>query len=324
MSNAWNIENLRKIAGNPLVESFDDEDDDLSPAEKALADKADSDLKKTGVKVKHVDPDKDMSKLAKKVGGKEEKTERNQEAAEKGEASAADVEAKKEKAAAPSSNPKTAKKLERKAAAAEAEAKKEPKGEEETAKKGRKTDDASKIGQARTWLKNNAGAKRSEFLTYTDSIGMSRHHASGKLTQLRRGLNEFYMLRHPMLSSVYLAENYELGSYQWADAYSPLDPLVFETETDAREAAAFMSDWKSLQTVIEHFVAEAEDEKEEPADKDALKKVGVAKAWLRDHATTSREAFAAHCKEAYGWAALTANSYYDAFKKPAAEVSSKD
>jgi hypothetical protein len=289
MSNAWNIENLRRIAGNPIVESFDEEDDDLSPAEKALADKAESDLKKTGIKVKHVDPEKDMSKLAKKVGGKEEKVERNQEAAEKGEAPASETEVKKE----PKSEEKS----------------------EETAKKGRKADDASKIGQARTWLKNNPGAKRSEFLTYTDSIGMSRHHASGKLTQLRRGLNEFYMLRHPMLSSVYLAENYELGSYQWADAYSPLDPLVFETEADAREAASFMSDWKSLQTVIEHFVTETEDEKEEPADKDALKKVGQARTWLKSHDGVSKQEFVAHTKEALGWSAHTANAFYDAFNK---------
>jgi hypothetical protein len=186
------------------------------------------------------------------------------------------------------------------------------------------------MGKARAWLKNNPGAKRSEFLTYTDSIGMSRHHASGKLTELRRKLTEFYMLRHPSLSTVYLAENYELSSYQWADAYSPLEPLVFTTEAEAREAAQYLADWKSLHVVIEHYLSEdaAEEEKEEPADKDALKKVSVAKAWLRDHSLTTREAFATHCKDAYGWAPLTANSYFDAFKrvddKDAAAAAKKD
>lgn len=309
MSNAWNIENLRKIAGNPIVESYEEDDDDMSPAEKALADKADSDLKKQGVKVKNVDPDKDMSKLSRKVGKKEEKAERNQEDAEDAEKASASVEAKKEKAEAPAANPKTAKKLERKAAAAEAESKKEK--EEGTAKKGRKADDSSKIGQARTWLKNNPGAKRSEFLAYTDTIGLSRAYASGKLTQLRRGLTEFYMLRHPLLSSVYLAENYEFGSYQWADMQSPLEPLVFTTETSARELATHMANWKGLDTVIEHFIAEEADEAAEARDKDAMKKVSAATAWLKDHPAATRAEFAAHCKDACGWSAHTANAFFE-------------
>lgn len=329
MSNAWNIENIRKIAGNPIVESVDDGDDeDLSPAEKALADKAESELKKTGIKVKNVDPDKDMSSLAKKVGKKERNQERNQEATEKGEAVAADIEAKKEKADAPTANPKTAQKLERKAAAAEAVAAKEkaaPKDEEkaEAAKKGRKPDEGSKIGKARAWLKANPGAKRSEFLKYAaDQLSMGANYASGKLTQLRRGLNEFFMLRHPSLSGVYLAENREMSSYQWADAYSILEPLVFTTEAEANEAAEFLVDWKSLYTVVEHYIAEAGEEEDGPADKDALKKVSAAKAWLKEHPLTSRTAFAAHCKDAYGMAPLTANSFFDAFNKKEAE--SKD
>lgn len=78
------IKRLQQFAGI-IVESSHDNEDDLTPAERELVKKAESDLAKKGIKVKDVDPEKDLEALAKKeekVGKKEpEKAEKAEKAA---------------------------------------------------------------------------------------------------------------------------------------------------------------------------------------------------------------------------------------------------
>lgn len=244
------IDRIRKVAGlfekwvkptakpenKPLLEAADD-DDDLSPAERALAQKADTDLKKKGVDVEK-------------------------------ELSAAETRAKKakEKKAAPKAAPAAAEKKEKKAEKKEEpkaeEKKEEPKAEEKAEeKKDAPVASVKKLHQAVEWLKNNKGAARKDFMAAAEKWGMSRAYAGAYFYPLRKraaggDLKEMFILLHPNVERFALTENRMFGRYQWMsleDANSSFEPLVFETQAAAEKVVKFIRDMKSMDAVVERL-----------------------------------------------------------------------
>ena len=257
----WDISRLRALAGvQPLTESYDDDDDDgMSASERELAGKADRDLKKKGIKVANVDPDKDIRSLARRRKAHDARYEEkvDKEEAEEKEA------AEKEKATEPKAEPeakKEAPKAEEKKEAApkkEPEAKKEePKAEE---KKEEPAAEAKRRGKAPNPESFNQHAKanaksmtRGQFLTWAaEKHGKGKAYASALFAKYNpkssRELktNECYMLQHPSVPSFLLAENKMMNQYQWIDGASPMDPLVFETEAEAKKVAQYIYEWKN-------------------------------------------------------------------------------
>ena len=257
----WDISRLRALAGvQPLTESYDDDDDDgMSASERELAGKADRDLKKKGIKVANVDPDKDIRSLARRRKAHDARYEEkvDKEEAEEKEA------AEKEKATEPKAEPeakKEAPKAEEKKEAApkkEPEAKKEePKAEE---KKEEPAAEAKRRGKAPNPESFNQHAKanaknmtRGQFLTWAaEKHGKGKAYASALFAKYNPKssrevkTNECYMLQHPSVPSFLLAENKMMNQYQWIDGASPMDPLVFETEAEAKKVAQYIYEWKN-------------------------------------------------------------------------------
>lgn len=257
----WDISRLRALAGvQPLTESYDDDDDDgMSASERELAGKADRDLKKKGIKVANVDPDKDIRSLARRRKAHDARYEEkvDKEEAEEKEA------AEKEKATEPKAKPeakKEAPKAEEKKEAApkkEPEAKKEePKAEE---KKEEPAAEAKRRGKAPNPESFNQHAKanaknmtRGQFLTWAaEKHGKGKAYASALFAKYNPKssrevkTNECYMLQHPSVPSFLLAENKMMNQYQWIDGASPMDPLVFETEAEAKKVAQYIYEWKN-------------------------------------------------------------------------------
>lgn len=223
------LNRIRKLAG--LTESYDD--DTMTRSERELADMADRDLKKKGINVK-VDPDKDMERLAKKVKKKEEK-ELDDDAEE-------------------------AKPEEKKDNAEEAKAKSDTKPEE-------KKDDSGKPArgehraQAREYMKDHAGKGRAAFMAFAKSIGMGVGNATHFWQHNRpaspvKGVSEWFVLVHPSLPHYQLAENCEMGTYQWVDAYSNIEPLAFTKLEEATKLADHLLQWKSCVADIQKVVDE--------------------------------------------------------------------
>ncbi len=257
----WDISRLRALAGvQPLTESYDDDDDDgMSASERELAGKADRDLKKKGIKVANVDPDKDIRSLARRRKAHDARYEEkvDKEEAEEKEA------AEKEKATEPKAEPeakKEAPKAEEKKEAApkkEPEAKKEePKAEE---KKEEPAAEAKRRGKAPNPESFNQHAKanaknmtRGQFLTWAaEKHGKGKAYASALFAKYKPKssrevkTNECYMLQHPSVPAFLLAENKMMNQYQWIDGASPMDPLVFETEAEAKKVAQYIYEWKN-------------------------------------------------------------------------------
>lgn len=201
---------------NKLVEMQDD-DDDMSPAEKELAAKAESDLKKKGIKVKNFDADAVVGKTS---ADKAEKMANNAETEKKDDAPAKSEETAGEKAA-------------------------------EAKKRGRSLSADSKNGKARAWLAANAGATRGQFVTFADAtLGMSKAHASTIFYLLKKRLNEGWVLSHPTSGKFVLGENKLTGNYAWNELDSDVEPAIFETEEAAQKIATFMTDYRSTVSVI--------------------------------------------------------------------------
>ena len=272
----WDISRIRALAGvQPLTESYDDDDDGMSASERALLKKAEGDLKKKGVKVKDADPDKDLHALAQrrkaKEKAKEEEADKEEEdeknasgkhpdprhrdadktQADKDEAEQRRYEARQEKAK------KEAPKAEEKKEAPKAEEKKEePKAEE---KKEEPAAEAKRRGKAPNPESFNQHAKanaknmtRGQFLTWAaEKHGKGKAYASALFAKYNPKssrevkTNECYMLQHPSVPSFLLAENKMMNQYQWIDGASPMDPLVFETEAEAKKVAQYIYEWKN-------------------------------------------------------------------------------
>jgi hypothetical protein len=208
------LERLKKLAGVQLNEDFRDNDDDdgLTPAERALAKKADTDLAKKGIKVKDVDPDKDLESMAKSEQAKKE----------------AKV-AKKEEKQEPKVEPK----------------KEEPKAEEKAAEEAKKRGRAAgeKHAAMSKFMADNKGVSRKDFIAHAkEKHGMSQHHANTMYYSMKKKLNEFYVVNNYYNGRV-LAEwsSYDrpywvLFENQWAR-----DAMIFDTEESAQEAVEKMN-----------------------------------------------------------------------------------
>jgi len=225
-----NLNRLRKLAG--LTESWDedDSDDGMSASERALAAKADKDLAKKGIKVGHVDPEKDIASVA-----KHSKSEDDDEKPAAKKAVAKSAPAKK---AAP-------KKEEKKSTPAPAK------------KRGRPQVETSKTGGARGWMNANKNASRKEFIAHaTGKLGMSAAHASTIYYALKRKVNEAWYIQHPRLSSYVLAENTMQNMFQWVNPAddTQLDPVVYTKLVDAEKALKFIRDHKNFGGEIKKVV----------------------------------------------------------------------
>lgn len=260
----WDISRLRALAGvQPLTESYDDDDGDdgMSASERALLKKAEGDLKKKGVKVKDADPDKDLHALAQRRKAKEQKKEADEDKEEAESKAAAAAEKKAEEKEAPKAEEKKEaapkKEPEAKKEAPKAEEKKEePKAEE---KKEEPAAEAKRRGKAPNPESFNQHAKanaknmtRGQFLTWAaEKHGKGKAYASALFAKYNPKssrevkTNECYMLQHPSVPSFLLAENKMMNQYQWIDGASPMDPLVFETEAEAKKVAQYIYEWKN-------------------------------------------------------------------------------
>lgn len=229
MNNKWDMDYVRKIAGLPIVESFDDSDDDEDPDVKVAA----KDKRQAAFEKKN----KNELKRAEKEADNKEKVDAKKKAeqaqAVKDEKTKKDVE----------------KAEELKKEAEKAEEKKETPAEEkkEAKRRGRAQDENSKRGQARAWLTANPTAGRGEFLKHAATFNMASSDASAFFYSHRNKMKvaECYILAHPTMPSFVLAENRELNQMQWIDPSSPLEPLVFKTLSEAERVAKYMSEWKS-------------------------------------------------------------------------------
>ena len=235
----WDISRIRALAGmQPLTESYDDDDDDgMSASERALLKKAESDLKKKGIKVKDADPDKDLHALAQRRKAKElarEEAEDREEAESKAAAAA-------EKKAEEKEEPKAEEKKEA------APKKEEPKAEEKRRGKAPNPESFNQIAKA-----NAKNMTRGEFLKWAaEKHGKGKAYASALFAKYNpkssRAIktDECYMLQHPFVSSFLLAENKMMNQYQWIDSASPMDPLIFESEAEAKKVAEWIYEWKN-------------------------------------------------------------------------------
>ena len=93
---------------------------------------------------------------------------------------------------------------------------------------------------------------RGEFLKWAaDQHGKGKAYASALFAKYnpKSGrevkTNECYMLQHPSVASFLLAENKMMNQYQWIDSSSPFDPLVFESEAEAKKVAQYIYEWKN-------------------------------------------------------------------------------
>ena len=250
----WDISRIRTLAGmQPLTESYDDDDDDgMSASERALLKKAEGDLKKKGVKVKDVDPDKDLHALAQRRKAKDKAKEdaEDREEAESKAAAAAEKKAEEKEAPKAEDDKEAAPKKEE----PKAEEKKEaaPKKEEpatEAKRRGKAPNPESFNQHAKSNAKNMT---RGEFLKWAaEKHGKGKAYASALFAKYNpksgRAIktDECYVLQHPSVSSFLLAENKMMNQYQWIDSASPMDPLVFESEAEAKKVAEWIYEWKN-------------------------------------------------------------------------------
>lgn len=208
------IKRLKRIAGL-LTESYDDDDDDMSPAERELAAKADQDLKKRGV-----DVDKEHAAAEKK-----------QEAAK----------------AEPKAEEKAEEKKEEKA--------EEKKVEAVAKKRGKPVNPDSKQGKMRAWLSSNTGATRGAFMKHAAEVGMSPAHANTLFYAIKKGVKkveEAYVFRHPMAPKFVLAENDFFNRYEWVDpATTGSQIVVVEGYSKALELVDFLSTVKNMHVDVE-------------------------------------------------------------------------
>lgn len=235
MSNIWNMERLRSLAGVQLKESatktqlsegWDDNDgygDDEDP-DVAIASK-----------------DSRQSAF--------EKRSRKQRASDDAEATKQAANAKAKAIAAKPSEPKPAKE-------AEPEAKADEKAADAPKRRGRAPSDDSKSGQARNWLTGNPAAKRGDFIKHAgEHFGMTKHHANtyfyAHKAKKSGSVSEAFVLAHPMAKSLVLAENREMHTYQWIDPTSDLTPAIFFERAEAEKLAKYMAEWRSQAVVIE-------------------------------------------------------------------------
>jgi hypothetical protein len=232
MSQLWTLDKIRELAGLPvsestqskiIVESDEDEDPDVKIA---MADKR-----------QHEFESKNKRELdtAKKT------------AADKAKALAADKPIVKKV------EPKSEQKVVTPPAASATEEKK---------KLGKAPNANSKAQRGVAYLKDNPDTKRGQFLTWAKaeldmgaaygSAFFARHNPKRTMVVTK----ECYMLSHPSMPNFLLAENVEINQMQWVDPSSPMQPLIFATEAEAKKTSTYMSDWKNQYSNIEKITLE--------------------------------------------------------------------
>lgn len=225
MSNAWDINNVRKLAGLPLVESWDRDDmDDEDPDVKiAMGDKRQSEFEKKN---------------------KGELSAAQKAAAAKKTAAAKPVE-KKPAPEAKKEEPKAEEKKEEVAAEAKRRGKApNPESFNQHAK-------ANARSMARGAFIKWAAEKHGKGKNYASSLFAKYNPKSSREVQTA---NEVWVIAHPHLTGFMLAENRELNQMQWVDPSSSLDPICFVTEAEAKKVQKYMSEWKSQSVVVEHIM----------------------------------------------------------------------
>lgn len=221
---------IRKLAGLPLFEAQDDDDEDADVAS----------------------ANREIAKQ-KKAGGKAAKGwEQAEKAAKKTDADK-DVEATK-----PTSKVETT---------AKPDAKAEPKADEDGDKTTVSPAAEEKfIAMARRFLSTHPDAKAGDLRKHCkeNNIGLCNHFNSRfdglkkAITKaaMKKGLKEGYVLMHPHMANFILAENTAINQYQWVsltDNTNTLDPAVFESEAAAVVVRTYVQDYKSQASVLTKF-----------------------------------------------------------------------
>lgn len=282
---AWDMNNIRKLAGLPVVEqpkqqlseSWDDGDDmgDEDPDVRIASEDKGQQKFETKNKKAIKTADKESKELSKKKPAAEKPAEKKVEKkAEPAKAEPKKVEAKKEE---PKKDDKKShfvqgkgfvskEEADKHAADKKAEpAKTDDKESAEAKKRGRAHDPASKQGKAREWLAANANHTRGAFIAHMKANHeMSHHHANTmyyaekKRNASKTEVKEVFFLQHPFMSSYLLAENRELNKMDWVDSDSKLEPMVFETEAEAQKIAKYMAEWKGQPSKLYKYVFDDE------------------------------------------------------------------
>jgi hypothetical protein len=275
MSNPWDLEHLRKIAGIPettqsvraLHESWDDGDDDDEDED---VKHADDEAKKRKIKLPSagkVDPDKDLHDLAASKQKAKAKVEEDKPKPRAG--GVADLAARQSNTAE-FEKKQQAKKEAEKAAAAEkkknvdpdAPKKKRGKAESETSKSGqlrafiqRHIDDGQDAKQLRKaawkWASEECEPPFTPagFSTIFQSI---KSKNAKKLADNAEAANECWILRHPAIPSFILKEDTAMGMYQWISDNDVMgEPLVFESEAEALQVANYLKQFKNQNVDVE-------------------------------------------------------------------------
>lgn len=271
MSQAWNIANLRRIAGleaqakQSLTESWDSDDtDDEDPDVKI----ANSDKGQAAFEKKHKKEIKTAGKEATAMSAAKKKPD-----VESPKKAVAATKKEEAPAKADVSHAKVEKKVE--AEKKPAEAKPSTATDEKTSEaktRGKKPNPESFNQQAKSkaaeFAKTHGSKGRGHFIKWAaETHGKGKHYASGTYARhspkssrtVAEGADS-WILVHPYLKGYTLAENYELNQMQWVDFTSPLDTMVFESEAAAQKIAKFMSEWKSQQADVMHLPYEADAE----------------------------------------------------------------
>ena len=244
------VREARRIAGLPLMERWDD-DDDVRKAEEEIArqkkagGKAAKGWEAAEKQAKRVNADKDMSRLAKRTKEEpedDEDDEKKEEPAQDKKPEAAVDKKKAEKPVDKKEEPKETKKEEPAAPAT----------------------DQKFAAAARKFLASHPNATAAEIRGHCEKSGVtvpahfhSRLHgikASIKKAMLKKGVTEAYVLIHPQMPTFVLAENGAMNQYQWISAKddsSSLEPLVFENESAAHKVITYVRDYKNQSCILQ-------------------------------------------------------------------------
>lgn len=262
----WDMNDLRKIAGlqesyeakQTLLERYNDDDDDEDPDVKH----ADDEAKKRHINLPDagkIDPDKDMHDLA--VAKKQAADKKKAEKAPKKDA----VNFFANRVLASKHKEEDKKKEEKKEPAPKKEPVEKKEGEPaaEKKKRGKAENPTSKSGQLRTFIQNHFAkgeapetVRKAAWKWASETCdppftkaGFSTIYQGIKSKNAKKaaeGANECWIIRHPTVPSFILKENLAMNMYQWisdSDVYD--EPLVFETEQEAKKVASYLLSFKN-------------------------------------------------------------------------------
>jgi DNA mismatch repair ATPase MutL len=220
MSNAWDISNIRRLAGlqaTQLTESWHDDDDNDE------------------------DPDATIASEDKRQKAFERRNKKDLNAPP------APKKAAEEKKSEPKATPAEEKKEEAKAEAKRRGKAPNPESFNQQAK--------SKAGSmTRKEFLKWASETHGKGTAYSSALFAKYNPKSGRAP--KEEVKECFVLVHPFMKSYLLAENYELNQMQWIDTASSLEPLVFETQAEADKTAKYMAEWKGQAAVVQKIVFE--------------------------------------------------------------------